>query len=71
MRLRPSWIKKWLSSPQKILPYTPMPNFFEDGVAQDEEVLGGNVSQQINALTKLIIEFGVNGYPKALGEGNE
>lgn len=71
MRLRPTWIKEWLSSPQKILPYTPMPNFFEGGVAQDEEILGGNVSQQINALTKLIIDFGVNGYPKALGEGNE
>ena len=70
-RLRPSWIKKWLLNPQVILPYTPMPKFFEDGEAQDDEIFDGDVEKQVNALTKLILDFGFNDYRKALGAGNE
>lgn len=70
-RLRPSWIKKWLLNPQAILPYTPMPNFFEDGEAQDDEIFDGNVDKQVEALTKLILDIGFNDYRKSLGVGNE
>jgi len=70
-RLRPSWIKEWLLNPQSIIPYTPMPNFFEDGEAQDDEILDGDVQKQVDALTKLIIDFGYDRYAKPLGAGNE
>ena len=57
-RLRPSWIKKWLSNPQAIMPYTVMPNFWDGGEAMDTEVFDGDVDKQINALTKYLIEMG-------------
>lgn len=59
-RLRASWIKKWLSNPQAIMPYTVMPNFFEDGESQAPDILGGDIEKQINALTKYLLEFGHN-----------
>ena len=48
-----------------------MPNFFEDGEAQDDEILDGDVDAQVNALTKLILDFGYDEYAKPLGAGNE
>jgi mono/diheme cytochrome c family protein len=59
-RLRPSWIKLWITDPQKILPGTTMPSFFgDDGKTPiDQEIFGGNAEKQINALTKYVIEFG-------------
>ncbi|MCB9060297.1 MAG: c-type cytochrome [Halobacteriovoraceae bacterium] len=61
-RLRPSWISKWLSNPQAILPGTTMPNFWEEGEAMDPQILGGDMKKQIQALTKLILEFGYDKY---------
>lgn len=60
-RLRPSWIKVWITNPQKILPGTTMPAFFgEDGKTPIEQgVFGGDAEKQINALTKYVIEFGI------------
>ena len=63
-RLRGSWIKKWLKNPMAILPYTNMPNFWEDGVSQNEEILGGDPEKQINALTKYILEIGQSKFAK-------
>jgi cytochrome c2 len=63
-RLRGSWIKKWLKNPMSIIPYTNMPNFWEDGVAQNQEILGGDPEKQINALTKYILEIGQNKFAK-------
>lgn len=59
-RLRPSWIRKWLANPQAILPGTTMPQFFgEDGKSPIEaKYFGGDGEKQINALTKLVIEYG-------------
>ncbi len=61
-RLRPSWIRKWLTNPQAILPGTVMPSFFgEDGTTPTEPgVFGGDAKKQINALTKYVIELGKN-----------
>jgi mono/diheme cytochrome c family protein len=59
-RLRPSWIKKWLSNPQGIMPNTTMPQFWgEDGMtAADPTYFDGDAKKQIDAITKLVIEFG-------------
>ncbi len=62
-RLRPSWTKKWLEDPQAILPGTLMPNFWMDGESTSPDILGGDVDRQIDALTKLIYEFGTEKLP--------
>jgi cytochrome c551/c552 len=61
-RLRPTWIKLWLTNPQGILPGTTMPSFFgDDGKTPvDPSIFGGDAEKQINALTKYVIEFGLN-----------
>jgi mono/diheme cytochrome c family protein len=61
-RLRPTWIKLWITNPQNILPGTTMPSFFgDDGKTPTEpSVFNGDAEKQINALTKLVIEFGLN-----------
>ncbi|MFA6237430.1 MAG: c-type cytochrome [Bacteriovorax sp.] len=60
-RLRPSWIKLWITNPQNILPGTTMPSFFgDDGKTPIEPgVFGGDAEKQINALTKYVLEFGL------------
>lgn len=60
-RLRPSWIKLWLTNPQAIMPGTTMPAFFgDDGKTPIEPgVFDGDAEKQINALTKYVIEFGM------------
>jgi mono/diheme cytochrome c family protein len=57
-RLRPSWIEKWLRNPQAVMPDTVMPNFWDGGVALDQDVFGGDTDKQIQALTKFILELG-------------
>jgi hypothetical protein len=59
-RLRPSWIRKWLTNPQVIMPNTTMPQFWgEDGKSPIETgYFGGDGEKQINAITKLVIEYG-------------
>ncbi|MCY4643958.1 MAG: c-type cytochrome [Bacteriovoracales bacterium] len=57
-RLRSSWIEKWLANPQAILPHTTMPNFWEDGEAQEPDILGGDPKKQITALRKYLQEIG-------------
>lgn len=59
-RLRPSWIRKWLTNPQAIMPNTTMPQFWgEDGKSPIETgYFGGDGEKQINAITKLVIEYG-------------
>ena len=59
-RLRPTWIAKWISNPQAIMPGTTMPNFFGDDGKEPIEAgyFGGDADKQINALTNYIIEMG-------------
>lgn len=59
-RLRPTWIKKWLTNPQNILPGTSMPSFWgDDGKTPIEpSYFGGDADKQIDALTKYVIELG-------------
>lgn len=60
-RLRPSWVKLWITNPQNILPGTTMPSFFgDDGKTPvDPSIFGGDAEKQINALAKYVIEFGL------------
>ena len=62
-RLRPSWVKKWLLDPQAILPGTLMPNFWTDGESTSPDILGGDPDRQIDALTKLMYDFGTEKLP--------
>lgn len=62
-RLRPSWTHDWMMNPQAFLPYTTMPNFWEDGVSQNEEILGGDPKKQVQALVKYIYEIGTDELP--------
>ncbi|MCR9203450.1 MAG: c-type cytochrome [Halobacteriovoraceae bacterium] len=62
-RLRPSWTKKWLRDPQAILPGTLMPSFWPDGESIAPDILGGDSEKQIDALTKLMYEFGTEKLP--------
>ncbi len=64
-RLRKSWIKKWLTSPIAIQPYSPMPDFWEGGKnpagEYDESLkglLGDDPQRQINAMVKYVLSLG-------------
>jgi len=61
-RLRPSWIKKWLAGPDKILPGTSMPSFWMDGEGASD-VLDGDADRQQDAMVKLLYEFGTEKLP--------
>lgn len=63
-RMRMSWVKKWLTNPQAIMDYTPMPSFWDGGKASAVEgVLGDDPQKQIDALTKYIYEMGYDKSP--------
>ena len=57
-RLKPEWIVEWIIDPQKLQPGTRMPAFFYDGVAPDQETLGGDVREQAKALSTHIWNLG-------------
>lgn len=57
-RLRPEWIAAWLHNPQKFIPGTVMPSFWEDGESMEAEILGGDSDRQVKALVKYILEIG-------------
>lgn len=67
LRLRPSWIEKWLTNPTEVMPYTSMPNFWEGGtIAPIEGVLDNDPKRQIRAMRKWVQDMGNNSYPPAL-----
>lgn len=70
-RLRPEWVMKWLENPQKILPYTSMSNFWEDGESAVEGVLDDDPKKQRKALLKLILEFGSDKNAAPFKAGNK
>ena len=57
-RLRPDWIKKWISNPHAILEYTTMTNFWDSGESFEETILGGDPRAQQEALVKYLRELG-------------
>jgi len=67
LRLRPTWIEKWLTNPSAVMPYTSMPNFWEDGtISPVEGVLDNDPKRQIRAMRKWVQEMGNSSYPPAL-----
>jgi cytochrome c2 len=67
-RLRASWMDAWLANPQSFLPYTSMPAFWDDGdgnlIPAVEGVLDDDPKRQIQAVRKLVQEFGYETQPK-------
>ncbi len=57
-RLRRDWIKDWMRHPQKYLPYTSMPNFWEEGQSTTVDYLNKDPNEQLEAFTKWIINYG-------------
>jgi len=56
-RLRPEWIVKWLSDPQKISEGTRMPTFWPEGTSPVPEYFGGDSQRQIQALRDLLMHL--------------
>ncbi len=57
-RLKPDWIVEWIVDPQKLQPGTRMPTFFYEGIAPDQETLGGDATEQAKALKTYIWTLG-------------
>src|SRR5262249_17705201 len=68
-RLNPHWILGWIKNPQALMPGTKMPAFYEEGQPGPEDVLGGNVDQQIAAMRDYIMSLGweVSGRSQSAG----
>ncbi|MCB9094519.1 MAG: c-type cytochrome [Halobacteriovoraceae bacterium] len=66
-RLHKSWIKKWLTNPTAVMPYTPMPDFWSGGTESAVEgVLGDDPQKQIEAVAKYILDMGYDKTPPPL-----
>ena len=61
-RLNPDWIARWIENPQKLMPGTRMPTYFDpedmEGSAPPD-VLGGDPRRQIDALRDYIFSLGM------------
>ncbi len=64
-RLKPHWVKEWLSDPQKLQEGTMMPTFFADGQTPVTDVLGGDANQQIEAIRDYLYTYGTTASPSA------
>jgi cytochrome c2 len=66
-RLRGDWMEAWIANPQKFLPYTSMPAFWDDGsgnlIPAVEGVLDNDPKRQIRAIRKWVQEFGYDRQP--------
>ena len=73
-RLRPEFMDAWIANPQSFLPYTSMPAFWDDGsgklIPAVEGVLDNDPKRQIQAVRKLVQEFGYDTSPKPLPKNN-
>jgi mono/diheme cytochrome c family protein len=66
-RLRTTWIEKWLTNPTAVMPYTSMPNYWDDGnTAAVEGVLDNDPKRQIRAMRKWVQEMGNESWPPPL-----
>ncbi|MBI4007561.1 MAG: hypothetical protein HY354_03590, partial [Planctomycetes bacterium] len=66
VRLRPTWITKWLLDPQAIEPGTKMPRFFRPGELQD--YFPGTPEEQAMAIKDLLMNFSVMSSPGELAK---
>ncbi|MFB3062348.1 MAG: c-type cytochrome [Candidatus Binatia bacterium] len=56
-RLRPDWIVQWLQAPQKLVPGTKMPTYFEGPDSGPDEILGGDETKQTYAIVEYILSL--------------
>jgi len=60
-RLNPDWISRWIQDPQKLMPGTKMPTFYDPADPKGSappDVLGGEPDLQIEALTQYVFTLG-------------
>ena len=57
-RLKPEWVKKWMSDPQALEEGTMMPTFFADGQSPMTEILDGDAEKQITAIRDYLYQYG-------------
>jgi cbb3-type cytochrome oxidase cytochrome c subunit len=73
-RLRTEWMEAWITNPQKFLPYTSMPAFWDDGsgnlIPAVEGVLDNDPKRQIRAIRKWVQEFGYDKSPVPFARNN-
>jgi mono/diheme cytochrome c family protein len=55
-RLEQAWFHHFMAQPQRFAPLTVMPSFWPEGKSPLPEVLGGNASQQQNALWQYLMQ---------------
>jgi cytochrome c2 len=67
-RLRADYMDAWIANPTSFLPYTSMPAFWDDGegklTSAVDGVLDDDPKRQIQAVRKLVQEFGYDTSPK-------
>jgi hypothetical protein len=57
-RIRPDYLRRWLTDPKSELPYTAMPvNFPPTGPPLGQDLAPGTSDQQIDALTELLLNY--------------
>ena len=60
-RLNPDWIGRWIANPQKLMPGTKMPTFYDPADPKSSappDVLGGDPDKQIKALSEYVFSLG-------------
>jgi hypothetical protein len=56
-RLRPDWLKPWISNPKKLLPYTGMPSNILVTQPLDQALFPGTSEEQIDGVVDLLANF--------------
>ncbi|HKE01199.1 MAG TPA: hypothetical protein VKE69_09330, partial [Planctomycetota bacterium] len=56
-RLRPDWIRRWLSDPQQIYPGTKMPTLFQPGQQVFQDIFPASSEVQIRGLKDLLMNW--------------
>lgn len=56
-RLKPEWVKKWITDPQVLQEGTMMPTFFPEGQSPVTDVLSGDATQQIEAIRDYLYAY--------------
>lgn len=60
-RIRPQWLKPWISNPGDLIPGIRMPGYYPEPNAGPKDVLGGDDSKQIQALVDYLMTLGKPG----------
>ena len=56
-RLRPEWLRQWITAPNRLLPFTGMPKNFLPGPARYQEGFAGRQTEQIIAVRDALMNY--------------